>query len=178
MAPFLPYYGAKWQSHVTEVVATSWRSSEVWRLSIRRILADQRKLKSADISSVCGAFFALTGITAGFFSVVSILGYVDAGISLLAIDSPLLRPAMAASRPSGHGLLLTLVAGILLWANLRPTGWQGEFGIDTPTGLDPITEAMFWRGWPLSPWMLCLIHSMKLHPDGCRGFWCSMVPFL
>jgi hypothetical protein len=39
-------------------------------------------------------------------------------------------------------ILLTLLTGILLWANLRPTVWQEEFGggIDAPTGLDPITK--------------------------------------
>jgi hypothetical protein len=68
-------------------------------------------------------------------------------------------------------ILLTLLTGILLWANLRPTVWQEGFGgeIDAPTGLDPITKAMFWRGWPLSPCMICLIHGMKFHPSGIEG---------
>jgi hypothetical protein len=67
-------------------------------------------------------------------------------------------------------ILLTLLTGILLWANLRPTGWRESLGgIDTPTGLDPITKAMFWRGWPLSPCMICLMTGMKLHPSGIEG---------
>jgi hypothetical protein len=68
-------------------------------------------------------------------------------------------------------ILLTLLTGILLWANLRPTVWQEDFGggIDAPTGLDPITRAMFWRGWPLSPCMTCLIHGMRFHPSGIEG---------
>jgi hypothetical protein len=68
-------------------------------------------------------------------------------------------------------ILLTLLTGILLWANLRPTVWQEDFGggTDAPTTLDPITKAMFWRGWPLSPCMVCLIHSMKFHPSGIEG---------
>jgi hypothetical protein len=72
-------------------------------------------------------------------------------------------------------ILLTLLTGILLWANLRPTVWQEEFGggIDAPTGLDPITKAMFWRGWPLSPCMICLIHGMRFHPSGIEG--CALV---
>jgi hypothetical protein len=111
---------------------------------------------------------ALTGIAAGFFSVACILGYVDAAISLVALMvlfRVLLRP-----RPVRRttAVLLTLVAGLMLWANLRPTGWQGEFGLATPTGLDAITGAMFWRGWPLSPCMVCLIHGMKLHPSGSQ----------
>jgi hypothetical protein len=71
-------------------------------------------------------------------------------------------------------ILLTLLTGILLWANLRPTVWQEEFGwIDAPTGVDPITKAMFWRGWPLSPCMICLIHGMRFHPGGIEG--CALV---
>src|SRR5262245_1191786 len=68
-------------------------------------------------------------------------------------------------------IVLTLITGILLWANLRPTVWQEDFGggIDAPTGLDPITKAMFWRGWPLSPCMVCLIHGMRFQPSGIEG---------
>jgi hypothetical protein len=67
-------------------------------------------------------------------------------------------------------IVLTLLTGILLWANLRPTVWQEEFGgIDAPRRLDPITKAMFWRGWPLSPCMVCLIHGMKFHSSGVEG---------
>jgi hypothetical protein len=67
-------------------------------------------------------------------------------------------------------ILLTLLTGILLWANLRPTGWQEELGgVDSPVELDPITKAMFWRGWPLSPFMICLIHGMRFHPSGIEG---------
>jgi hypothetical protein len=25
---------------------------------------------------------------------------------------------------------------------------------------------MFWRGWPLSPFMFCLFHGMKYHSSG------------
>jgi hypothetical protein len=68
-------------------------------------------------------------------------------------------------------ILLTLLTGILLWANLRPTVWQEELGgINAPTGLDPITKAMFWRGWPLSPCMICLMHGMRFHPSGIEGW--------
>ena len=64
-------------------------------------------------------------------------------------------------------ILLTLLTGVLLWANLRPTGWQEEFGgVESPLELDPITHAMFWRGWPLSPCMVCLVHGMRFHPGG------------
>ena len=110
------------------------------------------------------AVFVLIAIAAGFFCVVSKRGYVDGITILLAI----IVLAGAVQLPRHVHLttaaLLTLLTGMLLWANLRPTGWQGEIGLATPTELDPITKAMFWRGWPLSPCVLCLVHGMKFHP--------------
>jgi hypothetical protein len=71
-------------------------------------------------------------------------------------------------------IVLTLVCGALLWANLRPTGWQAELGgVETPETLNPVTKAMFWRGWPLSPCMICLSHGMRFRPDGFEG--CALV---
>lgn len=126
------------------------------------------KNSSAPVSSPLRLFFVLTGITAGYFCVAFKLGYVDATIILLA----LLTLVRAVRRPQrvhlATAILLTLATGILLWANLRPTGWQEEFGVDTPAELDPITEAMFWRGWPLSPCEVCLVHGMKFHPSGVQ----------
>ena len=52
-------------------------------------------------------------------------------------------------------IALILITGILLWANLRPTGWQEEFGgVESPRELDPITRAMFWRVAALSLYVL------------------------
>jgi len=66
-------------------------------------------------------------------------------------------------------ILLTLLTGILLWANLRPTGWQEEWGmVEAPAGLDPVTKAMFWRGWPLSPFMFCL-DGLRVRSSGIEG---------
>jgi hypothetical protein len=66
-------------------------------------------------------------------------------------------------------ILLTLLTGVLLWTNLRPTGWQEEFGNTvSPLELDPITKAMFWRGWPLSPCTVCLFHGMRFHTNGVQ----------
>lgn len=126
------------------------------------------KNSSARVSSPIRLFFVLAGITAGYFCVAFELGYVDATIVLLA----LLALVRAVRRPQrvhlATAVLLMLVTGILLWANLRPTRWQEEFGVDTPVELDPITEAMFWRGWPLSPCMVCLVHGMMFHPCGVQ----------
>jgi hypothetical protein len=102
---------------------------------------------------------------------VVVAAVIAAGIDWSVTGVALLILIRAARRPQPvhrtTAILLTLLTGILLWANLRPTVWQEEFGwIDAPTGLDPITKAMFWRGWPLSPCMNCLIHGMRFHTSG------------
>jgi hypothetical protein len=99
---------------------------------------------------------------------------VAAGVDCFVIGMALLLLIRAARRPHPvhrtTAILLTLLTVVLLWANLRPTVWQEDFGggIDAPTGLDPITKAMFWRGWPLSPCMVCLIHGMRFHTNGVQ----------
>jgi hypothetical protein len=50
-----------------------------------------------------------------------------------------------------------IVAGMLLWANLRLVGWAKEFKGLPPEHLNAVTKSMFFRGWPLSPWMFCLV---------------------
>src|SRR4029077_15926572 len=99
---------------------------------------------------------------------VAVAAVIAAGVDCSVIGMALLFLLRAARRPHPvhrtTAILLTLLTGVLLWANLRPTGWQEEFGgVDSPLELDPITKAMFWRGWPLSPFMFCLIHGMKFH---------------
>ncbi len=64
---------------------------------------------------------------------------------------------------------LALLTGAWIWANLRTSGWQEVLNEGTPEGLDPVTKAMFWRGWPLAPVMLCLIHGNRLRPIGLEG---------
>ena len=61
-------------------------------------------------------------------------------------------------------VFLALLTGAWIWANLRNFGWQEEWGGVIPEGLDPVTRAMFYRGWPLAPFMLCLVHGLKFHP--------------
>jgi hypothetical protein len=62
-------------------------------------------------------------------------------------------------------IILTLVGGVLLWLNLQPTKYQDLMNMLPPDDLDPITRALFYRGWPLSPFMLCPVHGMKYHPE-------------
>src|SRR4051794_26222022 len=71
-------------------------------------------------------------------------------------------------------ILLTLLTGVLLWANLRNSGWQEVWNEDAPEGLDPVTKAMFYRGWPLAPFMICPIHRMQFHASGVEGFVLAM----
>jgi hypothetical protein len=96
--------------------------------------------------------------------------YIDLCIVLVAV----LALVRVARRPHPvhrtTAILLTLICGAMLWVNLRPTGWQAELGrVETPEALDPVTRVMFWRGWPLSPCMICLIHGLRFHPDGLEG---------
>jgi hypothetical protein len=110
--------------------------------------------------------FAFTAATALFLSAGRVVGHVDATFGLLA----LLFLVRALRRPKPvtltTGVFVTIIAGVLLWANLRPTVWQGRWDLEAPSQLDPITEKMFWRGWPISPWMLCPLRHMVLDPDG------------
>jgi len=75
------------------------------------------------------------------------------------------------SRPTRPGIvvLLVLLTGGWIWANLRTTGWRGIWGEGAPDGLDPVTKSMFWRGWPLAPFMICLIHGNRFRPNGAEG---------
>ena len=64
---------------------------------------------------------------------------------------------------------LALLTGGWIWANLRDSGWQDVLNEDTPAKLDPVTKAMFWRGWPLAPVMICETYFNRLQPSGIEG---------
>jgi hypothetical protein len=64
---------------------------------------------------------------------------------------------------------LALLTGAWIWANLRDSGWQEEWGGDIPERSDPVTKAMFYRGWPLAPFMVCLIYFNRFRPSGLEG---------
>jgi hypothetical protein len=112
------------------------------------------------------SLLVLITLTAVFCSAAVTLGYVDAIVCLAAlIVAGCLARWPQSVRPTS-AVLMTLGAAILLWANLRPTGWDHEFQCLPPQGLDPITQALFWRGWPLCPCMFSLIIGLKFHSDG------------
>ncbi len=100
---------------------------------------------------------------------VAVVAVIAAGVDLSVIGLALVVLIRAARRPQPvhrtTAILMTLLTGVLLWANLRPTAWQEEWNVDCPPGLDPVTRAMFWRGWPLAPWMVC-IDGLRVHPSG------------
>ena len=110
--------------------------------------------------------FAVTGVTAVFFSVARTLGYGDAVVTFVAFFILIGVVSYPRRVRWARAVYLTLLAFILIWANLRATGWQKLFGGTTPAGLDPVTAAMFWRGWPVSPFMVSLVHGMTYHPHG------------
>jgi hypothetical protein len=66
-------------------------------------------------------------------------------------------------------LFLALLTGAWIWADLRDSGWQDVWNEGTPEGVNPFTRAMFWRGWPTAPFMLCLIHGNRFRPGGLEG---------
>lgn len=78
--------------------------------------------------------------------------------------------------PTNEGLLkfhlatfvsMALVAGGLLGANLRVNSACMDFGgMQTLSGVGPLTEFFFYRGWPLSPCQMCLFHGMRFRPEG------------
>jgi hypothetical protein len=91
---------------------------------------------------------------------------IDLGLGLVAV----LTLVHVARRPHPvrptTAILLTLLTGVLLWANLRDSGWHAVWNEDAPEGLDPVTKAMFYRGWPLAPFNFCLVHGLRFHPSG------------
>jgi hypothetical protein len=97
------------------------------------------------------------------------ISLIDLCIGLVAI----LTLVRAARRPHPvhptTAILLTLLTGVLLWANLRASGWQEVWNERAPEGLDPLTKAMFYRGWPLAPFMVCLVHGLRFHSSGVEG---------
>jgi hypothetical protein len=84
-------------------------------------------------------------------------------ILLVAISRrhPRVRPRTA--------FVLTILTVSWVWLNLRTSGLQEAFNEEAPVGLDPVTKVMFWRGWPLAPVMLCLIHGNKFRPSALEG---------
>jgi hypothetical protein len=65
--------------------------------------------------------------------------------------------------------ILALLTGAWIWANLRASGWQEVLNEGAPAGLDPVTKAMFYRGWPLAPFMVCIIYFNRFQPSGLEG---------
>lgn len=104
---------------------------------------------------------------------VAVAAVIAAGIDWSVIGVALLILIRAVRRPQPvHRttiITLTLLTGILLWANLRTSGWQEVMNENPPEGLDPVTKAMYWRGWPLAPVMLCLVHGNRIRPGGGEG---------
>jgi hypothetical protein len=63
---------------------------------------------------------------------VAVTAVIAAGIEWSVIGMALLILIRAARRPQPvsrtTAILLTLLTGILLWANLRESGWEAEWG--------------------------------------------------
>jgi hypothetical protein len=57
------------------------------------------------------------------------------------------------------------VAGLLLWANSRTGSGAVRTRLKPPDELWPLGKELFYRGWPLSPWMVCSFHGGRWHPE-------------
>lgn len=61
------------------------------------------------------------------------------------------------------------MASVLVWANLQTSaGWE-DAGFRGPgwgpPERDPITRYFFSRGWPLSPWWVCIYHGNRFRTE-------------
>jgi len=70
--------------------------------------------------------------------------------------------------PATVGLVLAAVA-TLGWLNWRIPSTVREINLGpgkaVPIELDPVTASLFFRGWPISPFEVCVFHGMKYHPE-------------
>lgn len=111
------------------------------------------------------AMFGLTTGTAAFFALGRMLGYADAIVILagIVITVGVMEWPRRVCLPTG--IMLTLVAGTLLWANLRPNNLTNLVDRWPPGGLDPFAKAMFGRGWPIAPIQICEVYFKGYHPN-------------
>lgn len=74
-------------------------------------------------------------------------------------------------RPARPGVVVVLALLTVAWigANLRDAGWRGVWNEEAPGWLDPITRSFFYRGWPLAPFMICVIHGNRFRPGRGEG---------
>ena len=107
----------------------------------------------------------LTTGTAAFFALGRMPGNADAIVILAGVVITVSVMEYPRRVHLVTGILLTFVAGALLWANLRTTIWQKAFGFPLAKELDSVAKGMFYRGWPLCPCMTCLVYFMKFHPS-------------
>jgi len=65
-------------------------------------------------------------------------------------------------------VMIVPAAALLVWANLHlnSDGLSFAAGEEAPPELDPVTRYFFFRGWPLSPCMVCLVHGLRFRPEG------------
>jgi hypothetical protein len=111
---------------------------------------------------------ALTGIAAVVLLAAFRLGYVDAGVIVLAIVLLVCVTQRPYRAHPATAVVLTAVTAILLWANLKAKEEGAMFHLGGPPELNPVTRALFWRGWPLSPFMVCPYRHMTYLP--AEGF--------
>jgi hypothetical protein len=67
----------------------------------------------------------------------------------------------------------------LLWLNTHPpTDWKlltANNQLHPPKTLDPLSKAMFYKGWPLSPCMFCSLRNLRWDPDDVGGVYFALL---
>ena len=71
-------------------------------------------------------------------------------------------------------LILLPLAGILCALNLQYRTVLGELDLPPPD-LRPVGRLLFFRGWPLAPAHVCIIHGMEFHPEEDFMCWGALV---
>ena len=126
----------------------------------------EAKLERRPFQFSLRSLFGPTCGTAAFFSLARALGYADAVVILAAIVVAVGVMEYPRRVHLAPAILLTLVAGTLFVGQLTADPVAGRTWLfAAPDRLDFVTKGMFFRGWPLSPCMICLYHGMRFHPE-------------
>jgi hypothetical protein len=62
-------------------------------------------------------------------------------------------------------------ATLFLWANTHESQLVARYNIALGEEWTCISRYLFTRGWPISPWMVCVIHGQRFHPEDCFAWW-------
>jgi hypothetical protein len=64
-------------------------------------------------------------------------------------------------------IMIVCSSALIIWANLQTTPWAEIMNLRLvpPANLDPLTKVFFFKGWPYSPCLFCMMHGFRWHPE-------------